>query len=65
LPRFVLAAHRRIGKSVEGEVVGGMNRDQLALQMGRKVGQREVMPGESLLYVFAIGLTVCSPRKVE
>ena len=65
LPRLGLAAHRRIGKSVEREVVGRMNRDQLALQMGGKLGQREAVPGESPVDVVAIGLAACGPRKVE
>ena len=42
-----------------------MNRDQLALQMGGKLGQREAVPGENPLDVVAIGLAACSPRKVE
>ena len=40
LPRLGIAAHGGRGKAVERRVIGRMDRDQLALQVGRKLGDR-------------------------
>ena len=43
LARLRIAAHFRRGKTIEGFVIGRMNGDELALQMGGKLGDLDAV----------------------
>ena len=45
LPRLGVAVNLRWRKAVKGRIIGGMNRDQLALKMGGKLGDGDAVIG--------------------
>ena len=55
LPRLRVAAHFRRGKAVEGLVIGRMDGDELALQMGRKLGDLDAVLARLAGELVAIG----------
>ena len=65
LARLRVAAHLGRGERVEAGVVGGMDRDQLALQMGRQLGQRDAGVRERALDLVAIGVALGRALQVE
>jgi hypothetical protein len=53
-----LAADFRGGEGVEGIVIGRVDRDELSLEMGGKLGDFDAVPGGSALQFIAIGLAL-------
>ena len=60
-----VATHMRGRLAVEHQVVGGMNRDHLALEMGRQFGDRDADIGELALDLIAIGGAFGRPVEIE
>jgi hypothetical protein len=54
--RLRIAAHLRGGEAVKRLVIGRMDRDQLALQMGRELGDLDAVLGGGRLHVVAVAL---------
>src|SRR5262249_36258067 len=67
-PRLALAriaAHRLGREAVEGEIVGGMDRDQLALQVRRELGRRNLVARQRAVYLVTIGLAVGGAAEIK
>jgi len=60
-----IAALVRRRKAVEQAVVGGMDRDQLALQVGGQLGDLQAMPGQHAGDVVAVRLAACRLGQIE
>ena len=60
-----VAAHLRRGESVERVVKDGIDRDQLALQMGRELGDLDPVLGGGALQLVAIGLALRGLLEVD
>jgi hypothetical protein len=65
LTRRRIAAHMRRGKAIELRIEGRMHRHQLALQMGRQLGDLQAFVGQHALDVVAIGLAVRRLLQIE
>ena len=57
--------HRRRREPVKHDIVGGMRGNELALQMGRKLGQRKPGLRQDTLHLVAVILAVGSAGEVE
>src|SRR6056297_1933250 len=54
LPGLRVAVHRRVGEPVEGHVICGVHGDELALQMGRKLGDLDAVLARDPLHLVTI-----------
>ena len=65
LPGFRIARHLGRCKAVELEIIGGMDRDQLTLQVSRELGQLEAQPLQHAEDLIAIVLALGSQLEIE
>src|SRR5262249_31633032 len=65
LPRLRIAFHLSRSESVECLVIGGMHRDELALEMGREFTDRQAVSDSHTLDLVAIGLRRRSLVEIE
>jgi hypothetical protein len=55
----------RGGEAVEGLVIGRVNGDELALQMGRELGDRDAVTAGDALHLVAIGVALGGLGEIE
>ena len=65
LPGLRIACHLRRCEAVELQVIGGMHRDQLALQMGGELGQLQAQTVQHAQQLIAIVLALRGQLQVE
>ena len=65
LPRLRIAVHRSGRKGVEGRIIGRVHGDQLALQVGRKLGDRQPGVGTDAAHLVGIGRTLRAEVQIE
>lgn len=65
LPRGGIAAQFRRGEAVEQAVVGGMDGDQLSLQVGGQLGDLDTVSGQHAGHVVAVGLALRGLGEIE
>src|SRR5262249_13147807 len=65
LPGLGIAANARSGETIEGDIIGGMHGDELALQVGGKLGDFQAVTRGDALQVVAVGFAFGGALQVK